>query len=341
MITKKEEQMATYTKLRSGEWGIRVAGGALLARGATVTVIKKNGESKTETVQNKVWSGNGVALYAIQPRSRDFRGPGNPEYDGGRRGGKPCYQRRKEMKNAEELANKAGVMVIGTQAVQFDGRAKRSLGEIRKSKGKYYLVVSTAKSYYHSEGDCEDMDCFCGRYGHIYPYSAIEVSEPTSARKEREKRQAEMEAAKTAEENAAAAYRDALAPAADYRQRHGALIGGTVTIGDWSQEIAPPMLDLDGLQWEQIEQYGQQGRTDTLYRSILPDGRPIFRETHIQYDDWRQTYHLPDDVFRAVVLAEIQTRGTTKKEAQEWLEKYRGCVDTEYYEIAAGEEVTF
>lgn len=59
---------ATYTKLRSGEWGIRIAGSTTV--GASVVVAKKSGERKTETVARIVWQGEGVTLAAIAPTSR-------------------------------------------------------------------------------------------------------------------------------------------------------------------------------------------------------------------------------------------------------------------------------
>lgn len=64
---------ATYTKLRSGEWGIRISGTA--KKGDRVTVTKKSGESKIETVRNVVWSGNGITLCAVERQE--------PSYDRG------------------------------------------------------------------------------------------------------------------------------------------------------------------------------------------------------------------------------------------------------------------
>lgn len=56
---------ATYTKLKSGDWGVRVEGGNAPTAGAKITVVKKSGESKVETIAKVVWSGNGVHLCAI------------------------------------------------------------------------------------------------------------------------------------------------------------------------------------------------------------------------------------------------------------------------------------
>lgn len=59
---------ATYSKLKSGEWGIRVPGAT--REGQTVTVTTKAGAAKTETVARVLWTGNGVSICAIAQRSR-------------------------------------------------------------------------------------------------------------------------------------------------------------------------------------------------------------------------------------------------------------------------------
>ena len=58
--------MTTYTKLRSGEWGMRVQGNKPTS-GDTLTVSKKDGTTKVETVAQVVWSGQGVHVCAIAP----------------------------------------------------------------------------------------------------------------------------------------------------------------------------------------------------------------------------------------------------------------------------------
>lgn len=62
--------MTTYTKLRDGSWGLRGDG---LAAGAKVTVTKKSGESKVETVGKVLWTGNGVSLATIATETRAAR----------------------------------------------------------------------------------------------------------------------------------------------------------------------------------------------------------------------------------------------------------------------------
>lgn len=55
--------MATYTKLKSGNWGIRST--SELIPGQVVAVTTKAGATKMERVEHVVWSGNGVWLAAI------------------------------------------------------------------------------------------------------------------------------------------------------------------------------------------------------------------------------------------------------------------------------------
>lgn len=77
--------MASYTKLRSGDWGVR-GEGAPPAVGDSVTVEKKSGETEVRTVSRVFWSGpsrdgSGLAWIAAvqadrapsQPRRRTAR----------------------------------------------------------------------------------------------------------------------------------------------------------------------------------------------------------------------------------------------------------------------------
>ena len=65
--------MTTYTKLQNGDWGLRGAG---IVSGQIVTVTKKSGESKSETVGRILWQGDDVVLATI---ARNGNG-GRPRY---------------------------------------------------------------------------------------------------------------------------------------------------------------------------------------------------------------------------------------------------------------------
>lgn len=59
--------MATYTKLSSGSWGIRLTGSETVpVPGTSITVTKRDGSSKTETVDRLIHQGDGYALFSIR-----------------------------------------------------------------------------------------------------------------------------------------------------------------------------------------------------------------------------------------------------------------------------------
>ena len=55
----------TWTKLRSGEWGIRSTVELRESVGQIVAVQKKSGGVSHVRIARLIWSGNGVWLYAI------------------------------------------------------------------------------------------------------------------------------------------------------------------------------------------------------------------------------------------------------------------------------------
>lgn len=60
---------ATYTKLRSGEWGLRVVGDKPRV-GQPIHVEKKDGTVKTESISEIVWSEGETHLCSLD-RGRD------------------------------------------------------------------------------------------------------------------------------------------------------------------------------------------------------------------------------------------------------------------------------
>lgn len=59
---------ATYAKLNTGSWGVRVEG-PKPAEGAALTVTKRDGTQKKEVIERVLWSGGGVYLCAIAPKT--------------------------------------------------------------------------------------------------------------------------------------------------------------------------------------------------------------------------------------------------------------------------------
>jgi len=68
----------TYTKLQSGDWGIKIQGGPLPESGTSVTVVKKSGDKKTERIDKILWSGSdaktGDAVYLCSVERGTFVG---------------------------------------------------------------------------------------------------------------------------------------------------------------------------------------------------------------------------------------------------------------------------
>ena len=67
-IATKEANMEppkapNYSKLKSGEWGVRLEGTA--KTGDIVNVVRKDGKVKPEKLGKLVWEGGGAQLYAI------------------------------------------------------------------------------------------------------------------------------------------------------------------------------------------------------------------------------------------------------------------------------------
>jgi hypothetical protein len=73
----------TYTKLRSGAWGVRCTDAVTV--GDTVTVTKRDGSVKSETIATIVWRGDGVTLAAIAAKGTATAAPAR-----GRRTGCAC-----------------------------------------------------------------------------------------------------------------------------------------------------------------------------------------------------------------------------------------------------------
>lgn len=67
--------MTSYTKLRDGSWGLRINSGQTVTPGQTITVTKKSGDTKQETVGKVLWSGNGVTLATIAQSSGQSSSP--------------------------------------------------------------------------------------------------------------------------------------------------------------------------------------------------------------------------------------------------------------------------
>lgn len=79
----------SFTRLRSGQWGIRIAvDGKHLPSGQPIMIMRKSGEVSCEIVDRVVWTDGSVSICSIRPSSRrndaterrDYRGTRWTEY---------------------------------------------------------------------------------------------------------------------------------------------------------------------------------------------------------------------------------------------------------------------
>lgn len=54
---------ATFTKLRSGDWGVK---GTSLASGQAVTITKRDGSTSTVTIDRIIWTESDVSIASIK-----------------------------------------------------------------------------------------------------------------------------------------------------------------------------------------------------------------------------------------------------------------------------------
>jgi hypothetical protein len=82
----------------------------------------------------------------------------------------------------DELLAQIGRVRAADQPTRFEraGKEGPSVGELFTHKTQTFVVVWVSAPFFHSEEECEDMDCFCGRYGWHVAYQAIQVA-PTAA----------------------------------------------------------------------------------------------------------------------------------------------------------------
>ncbi len=63
MDTQQAPKPPSYSKLKNGDWGVRLEGSA--QPGQIINVTTKSGQVKPEKLGRKIWEGDGVQLYAI------------------------------------------------------------------------------------------------------------------------------------------------------------------------------------------------------------------------------------------------------------------------------------
>lgn len=69
---------ATFTKLKNGDWGVRVEGE--VTEGQSIVVTKKDGSTDVKTIQKVLWNKDGISLCSIeQIKTKYYNGCSCPQ----------------------------------------------------------------------------------------------------------------------------------------------------------------------------------------------------------------------------------------------------------------------
>ena len=220
-----------------------------------------------------------------------------------------------------------------TESFRRSGRQGPALGEVVTVKARHYLVVARGEAYYHSEDDCEDNDCFCGRYGWITPYRARQVTESPDEGAAREARDlaAREETARAARLTADLAR--LRTPEPGWVFYDGATVGGEWRVGE-AVGVERPVAVPPRAEWVTVDETEPDPTPLREYARLYQTGEFRVLE-HGNYDDWRTALLIPPHLVDAYFAAEAARLRVTADAARAWLANYRGCVGSPLYEWVA------
>jgi len=243
---------------------------------------------------------------------------------------------------ADEILREQGRKWAGDAAGwSRPGKSDPELGSVFAHRDKagserHYMVIRLGTPYYHSEDECEDMDCFCGRYGWQTGYDARPVTASASERELEQQRVAAIQVAEDARKRRDQRFRELAVPPEGWLFLDGAAIPLTVTITSASgtecfpnQPVTAPPKD----SWTLLDSECETDATQQ-YARLYQAGEYRVLE-HGDWDDWRTAIMIPPHLVDSYLAAEVVRQGITCEAAQQWLLKSRGCVGTPIYEFAA------
>lgn len=201
-------------------------------------------------------------------------------------------------------------------------------GKVLSHNSLWWIVTRVDKPYYMSADDAEEMDLFERGGGWATPYQMREVTEPPA---EREKRQAKA-AAELAAANAIKQARE------DFEAKFAECTAGLVRV-----HCDYELLTSDGrgpyvAEWREGDGYKQLKQTTSKIT-----GQTAYVFPHGGYDDYRLDMFVDPQTSIAAYQAKRERskqyeHPDTPATATAWLEKYRGCAGSEYYEWLAQQE---
>jgi len=104
--TRTPSTAVTYSRLRSGEWGVR-GPASHLAAGSRVTVGRKDGSTSEVVIGRILWTGDGVALATIESSSSSSRSSSRSSRSGGIRDA--CEEPRRHLTECRDSSGISGM----------------------------------------------------------------------------------------------------------------------------------------------------------------------------------------------------------------------------------------
>lgn len=291
--------MASYTKLKNGDWGIRVEGQAV--PGQQVTVTKRSGDRKVETIGSVVWSKGGVTICTIgrQQQTPSSRPPAKRQSTSRPRdgsNGKPGYC----VYCDAHVAARAGDLLDAELLEDMD---EFQLAErVRRESGRYGVA-------------CRDRAACKARCD----------ANRAEAKKAREEAQKAAQA-----QQAVTGMASGLASAgfAAWCQSNGL---SQLRDCIWTRDVVAST--------EIVVQELDRGQTYSAGIGLAKDGSPCAMETWYSSDDTRDAIWARPEVLEwALALAarrQLETQGRTPEQQAEksraWLAQYSGCAGSELH----------
>jgi len=301
----------SYKKLSDASWGIS---GRNLTVGQTVTVTKRSGETKSETVAAIVWRGSNGLCYASivttgAPRSSSSQStPTNTT----RRSSSGSGGRRRSRREPKHEGVKEGKYCSSREGDEGD-----TVGRVcyLKSQGKRIpvVVVGWETDYCKEDGLSFGLPMDEGYYTQMWYRDATEQEAKDLATEEETKKAAKDNAAQAAKQALEAAMNTARAP----------LEGLTK-----SDSLSAPK----GTRTQVGSYKNGFGHMVYITKIELESGLVVYPEMISMYDDQRDYIWGTDEALNVLYEQRLAENPVTLEEAQTWLAKNYGCYGSSLYQ---------
>lgn len=300
----------SYKKLRDDSWGIS---GRNLTVGQTVTVTKRSGETKEETVNTIVWRGSNGLCYAsivttgAAPKSSSTHSAPRTAHRASSGGGRRRSRRESRHEGVKE----------GKYCSSREGDEGDTVGRVcyLKSQGKRIpvVVVGWETDYCNEDGLSFGLPMDEGYYTQAWYRDATEEEAKELATKEEAKKSAKDTAELAAKQALEAAMNTARAPLEGLTKSDSLMTpkGTRTSVGSYK----------DGY-----------GHMVYITKIELEGGGVVYHEMVSMYDDQRDYLWGTEEALGALYEQRLAEKPVTLEEAQAWLAKNSGCYGAGLYQ---------